>query len=1209
MADGISRVRRLGFAIGALCVLAAIGVGVYFTTRKPSIPQPVERNPELTIPAEEYRKVVADFETGTAALDVGFDPEAKSPLQRAARLAPGEPAIWADLALFYLRSSDLTHAAEMLDNAQRLAPDNSYVTTLRAGLDRTIGKNSESLDLLRKAVEQSPENARARFAVYTDLEERDDPDVLPEAQRQLEAILRFRPENPYVRALLAVLAVRQGNRALARRSLAPLRRQARAWSNPVAASQYAQVERALTNGDDKTVIEETLKLKNVLASMPAGLTTMAGQLGLDASAIPPLSSFLRLRSPAPTAAPADTSLTFQERPVSAAADPSRKWDQILVVPLRAWGSAATSAAAPVFSPALALADTVRQAPDVIEALIPAVVVADGHEVRRLDRPGLVFPFPGGSTGMAPSPDGVLPIDWNNDFRIDFFLAGAGGIRFMEQDAQGQFVDITARTKLPDSVIHGDYYGAWAIDIDLDGDLDIALAPRQGEPAVLRNNRNGTWTVIKPFVGVREVRALVWADIDHDGIPDVAMLDASGKLHAFINDRAGQFHRWPVEVDSAGYRLLALTAADLGNRGTFDLLAVRADGAVVALDWQQAANKWRATQVVSWQGASAQVQVGDVRLLVGDLDNNGSLDLVLSQPSKSSVWLSASAGKFPASPITVPARTCALASLSPAGALELVGTSVRRLPVHYVPRGTKNYRWLVVRPKALTLADGRINPFGIGGEMQVRAGLLVEKQLITGPRVYFGLGEHPVANVIRIVWPNGTTQAEFSKNADETVYALQRLKGSCPWLFAFDGKHMCFVTDVLWRSPLGLRINAQETAGIVQTQDWVRIRGDQLRPHDGYYDLRITAELWETHFFDMVKLMAVDHPVGTEIFVDERFAVPPTALKVHLTTPPRPVRRAVDDNGQDVTDTLRVLDGRYLDTFGRGPFQGLTRDHWLELELDDDPPGNGPLWLIAQGWIHPTDSSINVAIAQAQAGPPQGLSLEIPDGKGGWKTARNNLGFPAGKTKTILINLDGLFAPGVPHRVRLRTNMEIYWDRIASARGLDEGQLRTRQLVPEKADLRFRGYSTVHQANPSSPELPHYDQLNGTRERWRDLIGYYTRFGDVRELLQKVDDRYVIMNAGDELALRFPALPPPPTGWVRDYVFISDGWEKDGDYNTGFSGTVLPLPSHGNAAYNTPPGRLEDDPVYRRHPSDWTRYHTRYVTPDVFSRGLMPGGKW
>ena len=87
----------------------------------------------------------------------------------------------------------------------------------------------------------------------------------------------------------------------------------------------------------------------------------------------------------------------------------------------------------------------------------------------------------------------------------------------------------------------------------------------------------------------------------------------------------------------------------------------------------------------------------------------------------------------------------------------------------------------------------------------------------------------------------------------------------------------------------------------------------------------------------------------------------------------------------------------------------------------------------------------------------------------------------------------------------------------------------------------------------------------TSPRWLDLEGYYTRFGDVRELLLAVDDRYVIMNAGDELMLRFPAVPPAPRTAVRDFVMITDGWEKDGDFNTTFSRTVLPLPTHAQRA--------------------------------------------
>jgi hypothetical protein len=182
-------------------------------------------------------------------------------------------------------------------------------------------------------------------------------------------------------------------------------------------------------------------------------------------------------------------------------------------------------------------------------------------------------------------------------------------------------------------------------------------------------------------------------------------------------------------------------------------------------------------------------------------------------------------------------------------------------------------------------------------------------------------------------------------------------------------------------------------------------------------------------------------------------------------------------------------------------------------------------------------------------------------------------------------------------------MEIYWDALAWAPALPHAEIKTQRLHPQTAELRYRGFSVVHAADRSSPELPQYHTLEGTAPHWRDLIGYYTRFGDVRELLQAVDDRYVIMNAGDELMLRFEALPPPPAGWNRDFVLMGDGWVKDGDYNTTFSKTVLPLPAHDQPDYTTPPRRLEDDPVYRRHAQDWQRYHTRYITPQRFHEAL------
>src|SRR5262249_3895728 len=141
---------------------------------------------------------------------------------------------------------------------------------------------------------------------------------------------------------------------------------------------------------------------------------------------------------------------------------------------------------------------------------------------------------------------------------------------------------------------------------------------------------------------------------------------------------------------------------------------------------------------------------------------------------------------------------------------------------------------------------------------------------------------------------------------------------------------------------------------------------------------------------------------------------------------------------------------------RGRFQGITHDHWVEVDLGKDAPTKGPLWLLAHGWIHPTDSSINFALAQGKHEPPQPLVLEVPDGKGGWKAVRKALGFPAGKNKTLMVRLDGSAGKGIPRRFRLRTNMEIFWDALHYAPGLDAKLARQKRLRPDKAELRYLG---------------------------------------------------------------------------------------------------------------------------------------------------------
>jgi hypothetical protein len=539
-------------------------------------------------------------------------------------------------------------------------------------------------------------------------------------------------------------------------------------------------------------------------------------------------------------------------------------------------------------------------------------------------------------------------------------------------------------------------------------------------------------------------------------------------------------------------------------------------------------------------------------------------------------------------------------------LDLLGISGEMVPIQWMNSGSKPYFSRSVRARASgTAGDQRINSFGIGGEMEVRSGLLYQKQLISSPIVHFGLGEYEEAQMLRITWPNGSVQAEFAElGMGSTIFNEQILKGSCPWLFTGDGEEVYFITDILWRSPLGLRINAQETAGVAQTLDRVRIPADKLKPEDGFYDVRITAELWESHFFDYVSLVAVDHPENSEIFVDERFVFPAPDLSTKIMGKTKPVRKVTDQGGSDVTETVSKLDQTYISPFEKTAYQGLVKEHSIEIELKDSPNEN-PQWLVLSGWLRPTDSSINLALSQGSLDSPKGLKVEVPDRDGNWKVLHDNYGFPAGKLKSILIDLENAFENQEDQRVRLTTTTEIYWDAIFQADKMDPSLISETSLDADKMELRYRGFSEWNRADSTSPSLPDYSEISSTAQRWRDLEGFHTRFGDVSELLSGIDDRYVIMNAGDELLLQFRAMDEPKEGYQRSYVFVSDGWEKDGDYNTEASSTVLPLPYHGQTDYEvSQSGTLFEDPVFQQHRDDWIHYHTRYITPYTFRKALI-----
>ena len=1126
--------------------------------------------------SKAYADVVSAFYVGLSALQVGDDVHAESKLSEVTRLVPGEPAGWANWGILALRQRNYDVAAQRLQQARDLVPKNDQVYSLLGLLESQRGNSPQAVIDLRKAVELNPQNLRAIYQLAEETERQGAADSEAQFQQLMQQILKAQPDNLAALLELSRIAAKQGDATTLKSSVAKISADSSSWPSEVQ-KQLTAVQSAVTGGDLRAAATQTTFLRNVLMRVPEYRRSLRAIKAAPGEEAEPFTRFVLLETPDFRPAPADRALTFNSQALSNFG--GTPWNWIGAIPLESAGA-------------------------------PTVAVADGRQVQLAS--GAKFPFPGGASRQGPQPEGVLAVDFNYDFKTDIVLAGAGGVRLLRQDNPNTFTDVTVQTTLPKSVTDVPYTGAWAVDIEADGDLDIVLGAKNGEPTVLRNNGDDTFLAIHPFLGISGLLGFAWADFDGDGNPDAAIIDGDGRLHVFINERQGQFRERPLPADISTVKAIAV--ADANNDGVLDLLAIKADGSIVRISDKNEGEGWETAQIATVPDASNSL-AGDVRLQVADLDNNGALDLILSTtspaqvnaPNRLWIWLGNDKGGFdllehPAGPALV----FAVADLRNNGHLDLLGLSTDGKPVDGVNQSSKSYHWQVVRPHAVqAVGDQRINPFGVGGEIEVRSGLLVQKQSIDGPQLHFGLGEQSEAEVVRVVWPNGTVRAEFDVKADQDVVTEQRLKASCPFLFAYNGKQMEFVKDAVpWGSAIGLRINTIGSAQIAATGEWYKIGRDQLVPHDGYYDLRITAELWEVYYYDYIALTTIDHPVGTEVFVDERFAIPPAKLGVTVVETPHNIARAIDDRGQDVTNLVRDLDGKSVSSFGKGQFQGVTRDHYLEVDLGNDAPEIGPLYLIAQGSIHDTESSVNVAITQGNRWRAHGLSVEVPDGRGGWVTAQDNLGFPAGRKKTVLFNLTNIFRPGTPRRVRLSTNLEIYWDAIRWAKGAPEAKLKEVTLDPSVADLHYRGYSVMHMpVGAGAPEVPDYNQMEGTTQRWRDLIGYYTRYGDIRELIKSTDDRYVIVNSGDELSLRFSEQPAPAAGWVRDFVIKGDGWIKDGDYNSTFSKTVLPLPYHAKNEYTARPGALEDEWVYRQHPDDWKNYHTRYVTPEVFKNAL------
>ncbi len=713
------------------------------------------------------------------------------------------------------------------------------------------------------------------------------------------------------------------------------------------------------------------------------------------------------------------------------------------------------------------------------------------------------------------------------------------------------------------------------DWDADGDLDL-LVVSDGQPYFMQNNGNRTFVDMTYASDVKipgRIRTIQSCDYDRDIDVDFLVVLDNEQVGVFENLLHGQFRYRKLDgLWSRFGTAQSLCAAELDGNASWDWIALTPEGTLTLTTQTPMQN-----QVTPKIGSAL---AGPARsLIVGDFNLDSWEDILVASERGVKIYYGMEGGIFDVDESdTVSAKEARLVDAvdwNSDGVLDFVMLSGGQLTL-CKGKSTGNFNNLRIRVLGTDDASGggRVNHFAIGSTLEVFTKNRYLAKVIRSDETHFGLGGEASYNV-RIVFTNGLTQNVVDPPTNSIVEEKQIPKGSCPFLYGWDGEKWCFITDLLWNAPLGLQV-AKGVTLPDRRWEYLRVPGEQMVPHQGAYEIRITEELWEAAYFDHVQLIAVDHPLEFDIHTNEKVGPAEIAEpRIWTTLGRRPVVSAKDHNQRDWSDALRAADGIYVDDLGAFVVQGVTDPHYLELDLgtlDRNEPG----LLFLTGWLFPSDTSLNIKLDQdssrSGATPP---SLWAPDASGEFQVRLPFMGFPGGKPKTIVVDLKDAFEVD-DFRVRIVTSSEIYWDEAFVVPGpLPQVEYREVPLRLLTAELRERGFSAVTTSVRSQPHRYDYQSVS-LRPSWPPMEGLFTRFGSVTELVAEDDDRMVVMGAGDEMVIRFEIPNAPiPDGWKRDFILHCVGWDKDADLNTLEGQSSLPLPFKNMKRYPPPAEQWEE----------------------------------
>jgi cytochrome c-type biogenesis protein CcmH/NrfG len=831
-------------------------------------------------------------------------------------------------------------------------------------------------------------------------------------------------------------------------------------------------------------------------------------------------------------------------------------------------------------------------------------------------------------GLDPALRGVgcTSGDYDNDGSTDLAVSFIGRVMLLHNEKNGMFKEVTATAKIE---TNGPNAGLTFIDYDHDGDLDLYVGrfpkdlitqrpygdgmvietrlppPHPASNSMWRNNGDGTFIDVTDSVGLagpQPTFAAVGSDYNNDRAID--LITSGEKVSViFENPREGAFKIRVPWAKGIANSTAGIAVLDFDQDGWMDV-AFTHNGAPGLTLWRNNHGKTfdrielPATNWVRAFGVAAF-----------DYDNDGWVDLVAAgetKDGKGEVRLFRNLGADGFKDVTTDVgldkiqlkdpRAIITADYDGDGATDMLITQNHGPAVLLRNEGGNQNHWLRLSLKGL--AD---NKSAIGTKVEVFAGGNRQKFEIAGSNGYLGqnstdivvgLGDAKEADIVRMLWPTGVLQDEINVAGDrqQNFTEMDRRGSSCPTLFVWNGERYQLVADMLGAGVVGHWVGPGRR-DVPRPVEYIKIDRNAIREKDGKLSFRFMEPLEEAVYLDQVRVLAVDHPADLEVYPNEYFASNPPypEFKVVVSRDARPPAGAWDEHGHNVLPDL--LARRYFGDFALTQFQGFAKPHSLTLDLGETYRG-GPLWLLLHGEVE--YFSANSMYAASQAGV-QAISpyVEALGREGKWVRVVDDMGFPAGGPRTMTADLGGKLPPGT-QKIRITTNLQIYWDSILLDRAAQDAGVRLTPVPLARADLGFHGFPLKIEGTPPGNVQYTYEKASATGPYTRPA-GTYTRYGDVLPLLTATDDRLVVFGSGDEVRLDFDPsnLPAQPRGWVRDYFFAANGYEKDMDFYAAEGSFVAPLPFLKMGDYPYAPGN--SFPLDDAHVNYLLEYDTRHLS--------------